>query len=96
MQLDNSTQGKLDIFEGLLRKWQPKINLISSKDLSDVRSRHFNDSLQLAELIPHSGILYDLGSGGGFPGMVVALAKPELEVSLIESDERKCAFLRKL
>ncbi|MAQ71010.1 MAG: 16S rRNA (guanine(527)-N(7))-methyltransferase RsmG [Alphaproteobacteria bacterium] len=94
MMQPKALESKLSIYEGLLRKWQPKINLVSSQSLSELRLRHFEDSLQLAALIEPNLSVYDLGSGGGFPGLVLAMARPDLAISLIESDQRKCAFLK--
>lgn len=95
MNVSRETQAKLDIYLGLLKKWSPKINLVSSASLKDVARRHFEDSLQLVEFCPADAkTLVDLGSGGGFPGAVIAIAKPELLVTLIESDQRKATFLR--
>ena len=97
MNVSRETQERLDIFLELLRKWSPKINLVSKESLKDVASRHFADSIQVASLCA-SGVRtwVDLGSGGGFPGAVVAivLAREGVQVTLIESDQRKAAFLR--
>ena len=75
------------------------INLVSRSTLDDLWSRHIVDSAQLFELAPVTAKHWvDLGSGGGFPGLVIAILakelRPELEVVLVESDQRKCAFLR--
>ncbi|WP_439123583.1 16S rRNA (guanine(527)-N(7))-methyltransferase RsmG, partial [Marivita sp.] len=81
----------------LLTKWSPKINLVSSSSLKDAGKRHFDDSLQVASLCPDSATTWcDLGSGGGFPGAVVAIALADrgLDVTLVESDQRKAAFMR--
>lgn len=88
---------ELDAYEALLRLWQPRINLVSGSTVESLWTRHFADSAQLAMSFP--GILRwaDLGSGGGFPGMVLALllkGRDGAEVHLIESDQRKAAFLR--
>lgn len=85
---------KLDRYEALLRKWQGAINLVAPSTLADARRRHFEDSLQLVPLVPAGArVLVDLGSGGGFPGLVLALATG-LETHLVESDQRKAEFLR--
>jgi 16S rRNA (guanine527-N7)-methyltransferase len=85
---------KLDRYEALLRKWQGAINLVAPSTLPELRRRHFEDSLQLVPLIPVGAkVLVDLGSGAGFPGLVLALATG-LEAHLIESDQRKAEFLR--
>lgn len=84
---------KRALYEALLRKWQKAVNLVSPVTLNCMRERHFEDSLQLAPLIPQGAILFDLGSGAGFPGLVLAMARPDLNVTLIESDTKKCTFL---
>jgi len=81
----------------LLRAWQPRINLVSGPTLTALWTRHFADSAQLFEAFPNISRWADLGSGAGFPGMVLAiLLKPRsgAVVHLIESDQRKAAFLR--
>lgn len=86
-------QEKLALYLKLLRKWQKSINLISNNTLDDAWQRHFEDSLQLADFVPENAVLFDLGSGAGFPGLVLAIARPDLAVTLIESDTKKCTFL---
>lgn len=86
---------KFDAYENLLRKWSKTINLVAPSTLADIRKRHILDSLQLEKHIPNdTKILLDIGSGAGFPGIVLAMAKPDVTVNLVESDERKCSFLR--
>jgi 16S rRNA (guanine527-N7)-methyltransferase len=87
---------KLDVYAALLKKWQAAINLVGPKTLDDLWARHFLDSLQLIRYIPEkqSLTLVDIGSGAGFPGLVLAIARPDLNVNLIESDGRKAEFLR--
>lgn len=86
---------KLKIYNDLLVKWQKAINLVSGKTLPEAQKRHFQDSTQLLQYIPEGAkVVADLGSGAGFPGMVLAICSPQLEMHLIESDDRKCQFLR--
>lgn len=86
---------RLTIYHALLLKWQKAINLISPKTVQSSWERHFADSAQMSEYIPDDvKVLADIGSGAGFPGLVLALLRPELQVHLIESDERKAQFLR--
>jgi len=93
--MDQALQDKLKTYQNLLNKWQPKINLISSNTLKGAWERHFEDSLQIADLIPEgTKTLFDLGSGGGFPGLVLAMARPEIDTHLVESDQKKCSFLK--
>lgn len=98
IDVSRETFERLEAFEATLLKWNSAINLVSPSSLSQIWTRHLLDSAQIFELCPKSGHAWvDIGSGGGFPGLVVAiLAKekmPELRVSLIESDRRKAAFL---
>jgi 16S rRNA (guanine527-N7)-methyltransferase len=85
---------KLQIYKTLLLKWAKVINLVSPSTLSDADSRHFIDSIQLIELIPtDKKELMDIGSGAGFPGLVIAIELPNIKVHLVESDTKKCSFL---
>lgn len=96
--VSRETVEKLKVYAGLLKKWNPKINLVSPASLKDLENRHIMDSLQLWSLRGSARSWVDLGSGGGFPGMVIALANAAenagLDVTLVESDARKSAFLR--
>ena len=90
------TVEKLEIYAGLLQKWQRAVNLVAPSTLEDVWHRHFADSAQLLAQAPNAKIWVDLGSGGGFPGLVIAILLANHEnqfVHLIESNSRKCAFL---
>lgn len=89
------TMDKLKVYHALLLKWQKAINLVSGSTLDEAWERHFADSAQLAAHIP-AGVktLVDLGSGAGFPGLVLGILRPDLETHLIESDERKTQFLK--
>lgn len=90
-------KSKLDIYAALIGKWQAKINLISPSTLPHLWIRHFEDSYQLAELAGAWTEWVDLGAGGGFPGLVIALTKTSAgRVHLVESDKRKAAFLREV
>jgi 16S rRNA (guanine527-N7)-methyltransferase len=91
--VSRETMARLEIYAGLLKKWQKAINLVGSATIPDLWRRHFLDSLQLVPLASNSPRVWlDLGSGAGFPGMVLAISGAP-EVHLIESDGRKCAFL---
>lgn len=86
---------KLEIYHRLLIKWQKAINLVSPKTLDEAWERHFLDSVQIAQYIsPSVKVVADIGSGGGFPGLVLAILRPDLQMHLIESDGRKCQFLK--
>jgi 16S rRNA (guanine527-N7)-methyltransferase len=92
--VSRETSDRLEIFAALLLRWNARINLVSRADAPHLWSRHIHDSLQLAALVPE-GIdrAIDLGSGAGFPGLVLAIATG-ISFELIESDARKAAFLR--
>ncbi|ONG53369.1 16S rRNA (guanine(527)-N(7))-methyltransferase RsmG [Pseudoroseomonas deserti] len=94
VSVSRETEARLDQFTALLLRWNARINLVAAPDASVLRQRHIADSLQLLPLIPEGqGPLADLGSGGGFPGLVLAMAL-DRPYHLIESDRRKAAFLQ--
>jgi 16S rRNA (guanine527-N7)-methyltransferase len=95
-KLEPELRARLDVYAELLVKWQRHINLVSPATLRNLWTRHFVDSLQLLPLAGTWQQWVDLGSGGGFPGLVIALASvgQGRTVHLIESDKRKAAFLR--
>ena len=99
LDVSRETTERLQHLDVLLRKWTPKINLVSKNSVKESWSRHIIDSAQVFQS-QAMGVdkWVDIGSGGGFPGLVVAILckelRPELNVVLIESDQRKCAFLR--
>jgi 16S rRNA (guanine(527)-N(7))-methyltransferase RsmG len=77
-----------------LRRWAPRVALVGPAFAAELFSRHYGESLAGLELLPEGpGRLLDLGTGAGFPGLVLAAARPDLEVTLIEPRERKWAFL---
>ena len=84
---------RLSAYRDLLLRWTTRINLLADRTHADIDARHIEDSLQLVPLLPPKGPLADLGSGGGLPGLVIAIAQPDREVHLVESDRRKSAFL---
>jgi 16S rRNA (guanine527-N7)-methyltransferase len=84
----------LEAFAGLLQKWNTRINLVSQSDAPVLWERHIEDSLQLTPLIPdRTTSAIDLGCGAGFPGLILCIATG-IQFDLIESDQRKAAFLR--
>ena len=89
---------RLQIFVGLLAKWNTAINLVSPASLAEVWTRHVADSAQVLDVAPiRSARWLDMGSGAGFPGIVIALITADtpnpVEMTLVESDKRKAAFL---
>ncbi len=92
--VSRETFSKLEIYHALLLKWQKAVNLVSPATIEEAWTRHFLDSVQLVEYIPDSvKVIADLGVGAGFPGMVLAILRPDLEIHLVESDYKKCQFL---
>jgi 16S rRNA (guanine527-N7)-methyltransferase len=95
MSLNSELSAKFKAYEALLLKWQKTINLVSPSTLGDIQNRHILDSYQLSQYIPDTvKTIYDLGSGAGFPAMVLACLRPEIHVHFVESDQRKCEFLK--
>lgn len=99
LPLPLATIERLRALVASVEKWNPAVNLVSRGTLPQAWTRHVLDSLQLLDLAPPEARLWaDLGSGGGFPGLVVAAAavesRPDLRVTLIEADQRKATFLR--
>jgi 16S rRNA (guanine527-N7)-methyltransferase len=95
--VSRETAARLDRLVALLRTWQKKTNLVAPSTLPQLWTRHVADSLQLLAMAPDAKRWVDFGSGGGFPGMVIACALAEVpgaSVELVESIGKKCAFLR--
>lgn len=98
--VSRETTARLDRFVALLLDWQRRINLIAPSTEAKLWTRHVADSLQLLALVPDARRWADLGSGGGFPGLVIACALAEAkgaqgaQVHLVESNTKKAAFLR--
>ncbi|WP_306005798.1 16S rRNA (guanine(527)-N(7))-methyltransferase RsmG [Aquicoccus porphyridii] len=97
--VSRETLDRLEIFAGLLEKWNPRINLVARSTLADLWTRHIQDSLQVMRCVDGEIDHWaDFGSGGGFPGLIVAICAKELgyphRVTLVESDTRKATFLR--
>jgi 16S rRNA (guanine527-N7)-methyltransferase len=95
--VSRETLDALSLYADLLRRWQRTTQLVAPSTLDTLWSRHMADSAQLLRLAPGARRWADLGSGGGFPGLVVALCMRGVEgalVHLVESNARKCAFLR--
>jgi 16S rRNA (guanine527-N7)-methyltransferase len=95
--VSRETEARLDRYVALLLEWQAKTNLVAPSTLPNLWTRHISDSLQLLGLAPSAKTWADLGSGGGFPGVVVACVMaetPGANVHLIERNAKKAAFLR--
>ena len=96
--VSRETRERLEIYETLLRKRQRRTNLVSAASLTALWTRHFLDSAQLAPLLADDpvGHTIDVGSGAGFPGMVLAILDGSRRVSLVEANGKRCAFLREV
>jgi 16S rRNA (guanine527-N7)-methyltransferase len=95
--VSRETEMRLDRYVELLGEWQAKTNLVAPSTLPHLWTRHISDSLQLLTLAPAAKVWIDLGSGGGFPGVVLACAlaeTPGATVHLVERNAKKSAFLR--
>jgi 16S rRNA (guanine527-N7)-methyltransferase len=95
--VSRETLARLERFVALFLQWQRPINLVASSTLPQLWTRHIADSLQLLALAPQARVWVDCGSGGGFPGLVIACAlagRPGAHVHLVESNRKKAAFLR--
>lgn len=97
--VSRETRERLDIYHAALLKWQKAINLVAPSTLAEAWTRHFVDSLSVFRATDNrAGHWLDIGSGGGFPGLVCAVlaaeARPDLRFTLVDSDLRKATFLR--
>ncbi|KXG85527.1 16S rRNA (guanine(527)-N(7))-methyltransferase RsmG [Agrobacterium bohemicum] len=95
--VSRETQERLEHFVDLFKKWNATTNLVASSTLGELWSRHIADSAQIFQLSPKPQIWVDLGSGGGFPGIITAIFMAEFGegwVHLVESNRKKAGFLR--
>jgi 16S rRNA (guanine527-N7)-methyltransferase len=99
MAVSRETVAKLDAYVDLLQRWQKIKNLVAPSTLDQIWTRHIADSAQLLPLIGGARTIVDLGSGAGFPGLVIAIAhadQNDFQVHLVESNTRKASFLREV
>ncbi len=99
--VSRETFEKLELYKSLLLEWQKRFNLVGGKTVENVWERHFEDSAQLFDFIPQkASLLYDFGSGAGFPGMVLAIMAsektPYLKIKLVESTGKKTMYLNEV
>ncbi|MGB3389214.1 MAG: 16S rRNA (guanine(527)-N(7))-methyltransferase RsmG [Pseudaminobacter sp.] len=95
--VSRETFDRLVEFQAVFEKWAQRINLVSPSTFPDIWRRHILDSAQLARLEPDAKHWVDIGSGGGFPGLVVAFLLAEragASIDLIESNRKKAGFLQ--
>lgn len=97
LSLSPDELARLRTYEQMVIRWSSVKNLVSGQALKDLWLRHILDSAQVQRAVPEAHVWADIGSGGGFPGLVTAIllsSEPNALVHLVESDNRKCAFLR--
>jgi 16S rRNA (guanine527-N7)-methyltransferase len=97
VDVSRETLARLDRFVALLLEWQQAVNLVAPSTLNTLWTRHIADSLQLLDLIPGARNLVDLGSGAGFPGLILACSRTSenaFRATLVEANRKKAAFLR--
>jgi 16S rRNA (guanine527-N7)-methyltransferase len=92
--VDSSALAKMVAFANELAKWNRRFNLTSITNPEEVAELHFLDSLAIVPLIPEGSRLLDVGTGGGFPGVPVAIARPDVTVLMVDRTEKKIAFLK--
>jgi 16S rRNA (guanine527-N7)-methyltransferase len=93
--LPASIEDRFDSFLSLIVRWNARISLTAVREREEIVSRHFVESIMCAAAVPGSvRELLDFGSGAGFPGIPIALCRPEISVTLAESQNKKAAFLR--
>ncbi len=94
MKYPTQIQDKFDLYSQILRTWQTKMNLVAPSTLNDVQRRHIDDSAQLADYLPKNMTVLDMGSGAGFPAVVLAILG--WKVIAIESIHKKASFLEEV
>lgn len=97
--VSRETFQRLKILVARVEEWQKKTNLIAPSTLNDIWNRHIADSLQCVRIKPEARSWVDIGSGGGFPGLIISAIMADYEdtsVSLVESIQKKCSFLRQV
>lgn len=93
--VSRETVDKFIIYQKLVEKWQEAVNLVAPGTLKEFISRHLINSAQISRYLPDKSLtLFDFGSGAGFPGLVLAMIRPDITTYLIESDEKKSVFLK--
>lgn len=96
ISLDDEKLDKLVKYHKLLLKERQRLNLYSLKDTEKLIKYHFIDSVVVTKLLPENKVVADLGSGAGFPGVIIKIFRPDLKVYLIESKHKKAVFLEKV
>ena len=92
--MNGAQESQLALFASLVRRWNERVGLVSRGDVARLESRHIEESLELLPMLYESKRHLDIGSGGGFPGIPLAIAMPLLKVVLLDRSRNKCCFLR--
>ncbi len=96
LQFAEETIGRFQKFLEVLDKWNRKINLVSEKNISLILEKHVFDSLQYLRWLKPSQKILDIGSGAGFPGLPVKIILPDMDMTLLDSQRKRCNFLREV
>lgn len=95
--VDAETQARFEAYLSLFIRWNERLNLSAIRDEEDILSRHFIESIAVARTLPQGlRTLLDFGSGAGLPGIPIALCRPEIAITLAESQSKKAAFLQEV
>lgn len=94
--LDSESLRRLDTYLGLVDLWSQSTRLVGDRDQAVIIAKHLVDSLAPAQVLPPHGLVVDVGSGGGFPGVVIGCVRPDLDLVMIESRRRPVSFLREV
>jgi 16S rRNA (guanine527-N7)-methyltransferase len=94
--LTTTQEAQLDAYLALLQKWNGVYNLTSIRSSQEMRTLHLADCLAVVPHFPEAGRVLDVGSGGGLPGIVLAITKPQLQLTLCDTVQKKCAFLQQV
>jgi 16S rRNA (guanine527-N7)-methyltransferase len=93
---DEKVQNKLRILEGIYRRWNKNLNLVSQQDEALIWERHIVDSLQLIPFFHEVNKLADMGAGPGLPSLPLAIACPDIDFFAIEPNQKKCALMQEI
>ena len=95
VSLTDETAGRMAVYAALLKEWNKKMNLTAIRDDEGIAVRHFADSLSLLTVIdpPKGASLIDVGTGAGFPSMPVQLARPDMRITMLDSQGKRLTFL---
>jgi 16S rRNA (guanine527-N7)-methyltransferase len=95
-EVETTDLAKISIYIDLLIKWNARVNLTAVRNAEEIVTRHFGESLFAARILAPQGAVIDLGSGAGFPGLPLAMLATDAQVTLIESNHKKAAFLNEV